>query len=290
MINITDIFGNTNINNNTPFLIIYNYNLKPYLLLKDKLDSSSIKSYIYSLNYKLLNKEFENKGVNINKFLLVSDLFSYENDIINKILLVNTNISTMPLDYVSVEFYNRGTVWEPIGINGYKSLGLIYNRGNDKPELNEIPLIPTDLLIRIKNGPFMGLNSSTEFKYLSNNRYGTWIIDKSKISYENKYLNKVNDKIKYIKNNKYSNDFIIKNNKNKNIIITHNENPWYLTKNIVPIEEPKYIPIQNNYNIVQKKENFNDINPGTLYTISVIIISITLVIVIYKYKQSLLKN
>lgn len=36
MINITDIFGNNNINNNTPFLIIYNSNLKPYLVIKDK--------------------------------------------------------------------------------------------------------------------------------------------------------------------------------------------------------------------------------------------------------------
>jgi hypothetical protein len=304
MINITDIYGNTNINNNTSFLVIYNFNLKPYLLIKDKDINGPNSSYIYTLNYKLLNKQFEDKGLNINKFLLVSDIFSYENNIINKILLVNINICTLPLDYISVEFYNKGTIWEPIGITGYKSLGLIYKNGNDKPELNEIPLIPTDLLIKLKNGPSMGLKSSTEFKILSNNRYGLWMIDKSKISsnkndyfklltFDNKFLNKVNDKYRYIKNNKYSNDFVIKNNKNKNIIIAHNENPWYLSKNIAPLEEINYNSNSTNNNIknnIKPQENFNDNQTGTLYTVSIIIISIALVIVIYKYKQSLLKN
>jgi hypothetical protein len=69
-------------------------------------------------------------------------------------------------------------------------------------------------LVRIKNGPSTGSQSVSEFKNLSNNIHGFWTLDRSKISndtsdyfklltYDGKYLTKMNDK------------FVLINNKNK---------------------------------------------------------------------------
>jgi hypothetical protein len=408
MINITDIFGNNNINNNTPFLIIYNSNLKPYLVIKDKFlnesELNSIKSYIYTLNYKLLIKDFKNINLDINNFLLSSDIFVYENEQIVQLLLINKSIYKAPLDYISVEFYNNGTLWEPIGNAGYKSLGLIYNKGNDKPELYEIPLLPVDILVRIKNGPSTGSQSVSEFKNLSNNIHGFWTLDRSKISndtsdyfklltYDGKYLTKINDKfvlinnknkpinpeqvIKYtingdiivdnkcltnklnfkncnkstkfdpalkwslINNNIISNkdnkcltinnndiilqecsngesqqfskeyldykatmtdDFKWKNIRGKSVVLTHNDNPWYLNKDIsqqynfstsINNDQVKGY-LKNNVTLSPIKkhhiaEGFEDNKTYNLLTISIIIITILIVIIVYKYRKSLLR-
>ena len=237
MLTITDIFGNKLINNTTPFLILFSNEWKQYLILKDTYKddlqtSNPVKSYIYKVNETKLIDEFKNAGIDINNFTSSSDLLVFNNEAIKQVLFVNKNISKTPLDFISLQIYNNGTIWEPIGDPGYKSIGLIYTKGNRKPDCENIPLIPVELLLKIKNGPLTGFQSYSEFKNLSTDIHGFFTIDRSRISPDNydyfkmlsfdgKYLTKVDDKFALI-NNKNKNrhpEQIIKYSINGDIII-----------------------------------------------------------------------
>ena len=238
MVIITDIFGNNNINNNTEFIIIYGNDLNTYLTLKDSLNINDNTltdetSQIYTVNKDNINDLFNKNNLNLKNFILSSDLLILNNTInINKILFINKNIGKIPEDFISIELYNKGTIWEPIGVLGYKSIGLIYNSGNKKPKLNTIYMLPIDILLKINYGPYEGLNTFNEFKNLSNNIYGYWTIDREKISqdtndyfklisYDGKYLTNINDNLSVV-NSKNTNDDpnqIIKYSINGDIII-----------------------------------------------------------------------
>ena len=148
MINITDIFGNKNLDNETAFIMMSGDDLSPYLSKKDEITSHST---IYQPNFKKMVEIFNNLGLNIKKFTSASDILIFPNETAKKLLFINTDLVKYPVDYVSVELYNKGTIWEPLGNSGYKSIGLIYEKGNNKPRSSAIPMIPVDLLIRIKN-------------------------------------------------------------------------------------------------------------------------------------------
>ncbi len=225
---ITDLFNYKNIDNETPFLIIHGDNLSNLLTLKDTKD----KSYIYQLNFKeIYNLLKKYPNLNIQQFVSPSDILLYKYEIPTKLLLVNIDLVKFPVDYVAVEIFNNGTCWEPVGVPGYKSLGLIYEKENKKPNNNTIPMLPIDILNKINIGPSTGIRNNQEFKTLSNNIHGYWEIDKNKIvndpndyfkllTYDGKYLTKVNDSIaQYDSNTLRSPNQIIKHTINGQLII-----------------------------------------------------------------------
>ena len=426
---ITDIFGNKTFDNDTAFIMILGDDLTPYLLIKDKNNTppNNTKSTIYQPSFKKLASVFDEAGLNMKKFLSVSDILIPDNETPKKLLFVNVDLVKLPRDYISVELFNNGTIWEPVGVPGYKSMGLIYEKGNSKPRLSAIPMIPTDLLIRIKNGPISGLHSISEFKNLSNDIHGYYNLDRSKITndpndyfklltYDGKYLTKtdknftlkdknklrspdqifkytingdliINNKCLRNKNNKPEftdcnqeqdnkwniidnkiisskdnlcltlnegenftlekcekndnyqqftrevpnkkldlvNDFNWRNTKGKSVVLTYNDNPWYLNKDITkavpdmktfdtrindallnnklkgitnsgmtdgvfasvpPSTKCKLNPDDNNCVI----EKFESDNNNSIYAILIILISIALVYFIYKKKDIFFKN
>lgn len=249
MLTITDIFGNKLINNNTPFLILFSNNWDKYLILKDSykddLQPNPVKSYIYKINDDELAKEFKNNGIDIKNFLSSSDLLIFNDESVKQVLYINRSISEIPLDFISLQIYNNGIIWEPIGNPGYKSIGLIYNRGNKKPKCYDIPLVPVELLVKIKNGPLTGFQSYSEFKNLSTDIHGFYTIDKNRISsnnsdyfkllsFDGKYLTKVED------------NFALVNNKNKN---RHPEQIIQYTINGDIVVKNKCLSVDDNDNI-----------------------------------------
>jgi hypothetical protein len=424
MVVITDIFGNNNINNNTPFIIVFGNNLNKYLIHKDSNKGDNTltdeTSHIFTINKKNIAELFNKYHVNFNSFIISSDLLVFKNGTINKLLFINKNLGKIPEDFISVELYNKGTIWQPIGAPGYKSIGLIYSSQNKKPKLNSIYMLPIDILLKINHGPLNGLNTFNEYKNLSNDIHGYWTIDKERISqdtndyfklltFDGKYLTRLNDKftlynskntkddseqiIRYsingdiiVKNkclsnnnnklmfeqcnnninkkwsiinnnivsnknnqclsidqndniileecddeNQYQqftkespdfinyNDFKWKNNKGRNVILTFNNNPWYLNKDLnVDLSKMKdrfttKIPqsikskvstygLKNNYakyknndlNIIENFEgdNFNtkDLNTSWWTIISILIILLIILLFIYKKKNILFRN
>lgn len=297
MVIITDIFGNNNINNNTQFLIVFGNDLIKYLFLKDSInDNNNLTgeiSHIYTININMMKVLFNNNNINLNNFILSSDLLVLNDNTINKILFINKNIGKIPEDFISIEKYNKGTIWEPIGVLGYKSIGLIYNTENKKPKLNTIYMLPIDILLKINYGPYDGLNTLNtlnEFKNLSNIIHGFWTIDKERISedtydyfkllsYDGKYLTNINDKFslvnsKNIKDDpnqiiKYSinGDIIIKNkclyNNNNKLMLgqcdnnnNNIDNKWsFINNNIVSNKNNQCLSIDPNNNIILEKCN-----------------------------------
>lgn len=294
MVVITDIFGNNNINNNIPFIIVFGNNLDKYLILKDSSKKDNImnekKSYIFTINKKNIEELFKKNNIDSNIFVLSSDLFIFKNGVINKLLFINKNIGKNPEDFISLELYNRGTIWEPIGIPGYKSIGLIYNIDNKKPKLNSIYMIPIDILLKINHGPLNGLNTFNEYNNLSNDIHGYWTIDKERISqdtndyfkllsYDGKYLTKINDKFSLYKSKNTKNDSnqIIRYSINGDIIVKNKclsnnnnklmfekcdnniNNKWsFINNNIVSNKDNKCLSVDYNNDIVL--ENCNDEN------------------------------
>ena len=236
MVIITDIFGNNNINNNTPFIVVFGNNLNKYLSLKDSLNDNNTLtdelSKIYTIDRNNIVDLFNKNNLKLNNFILSSDLLVLNNSTINKILFINKNIGRIPEDFISIELYNKGTIWQPIGVLGYKSIGLIYNTDNKKPKLNSIYMLPVDILLKINYGPQEGVNTYNEFKNLSNNMHGYWTIDRERItqetndyfkliSYDGKYLTNINDNFSLVnsKNTKDDQNQIIKYSINGDIII-----------------------------------------------------------------------
>lgn len=224
---ITDIFGNNNVDNNIPFIIISGDNLRQILIQKDELKNNNNftqeTSYIYSININSVKDLFKAINLDINNFYPASDILLYDSEYYYKTLFINKNISAKPYDFVEIEIYNNGKIWQPIGEPAFKSIGLIYSK--TKPKRNSIPMIHTSLLQQIKNAPFTGSFGLSEFKNLSNHSYGfydlnidqiTQTTDKNNyfnlLSCDNRYITQVNDKIALYKK------------KGKNQTITYNIN------------------------------------------------------------------
>lgn len=261
MVSISDIFGNKNINNNTPFLLIFSDNLKQYIDLLDYHADDIYKddkTYIYRINTKKLEKIFLKYKLNINNFIPSSDLLLSKDDQLTQLLFINKNISKIQDDFISLELYNKGTIWEPIGTPGYKSIGLLYNKGDKKPQ-NNIPLISVDHLVKIKYGPSYYPKSISEFKNLSNDMHGYWTIDRSRISedkndyfklinYDGNYLTRVNDK------------FALSTTQNENQIIKHTINGDLIIKNKCLTNKDGKIKFRNCNNNINKKWSIIDNN------------------------------
>jgi hypothetical protein len=289
MITITDIFGNKDLDNDTAFIMVLGNDLSSYLTIKDKNTKESSKSVIYQPNFKSMISVFAELGLNMEKFVSASDTLVYNNEIPTKLLFINTDLVKFPSDYISVELYNNGTIWEPVGIPGYKSIGLIYEKGNKKPRLSAIPMLPIDLLIKIKNGPITGLHSISEFKNLSNDIHGYYNIDRSKITndsndyfklltYDGKYLTRANNKFAiHDKNKLRSPNQIFKHTINGDLIINdkcltnknnipefdnckdNKDNKWNIIDNKIISKKNNYcLTLEENNNISLKKCERND--------------------------------
>ncbi len=90
-----------------------------------------------------------------------------------------------------------------------------------------------------------------------------------------------------INNKKYS-KFKIKNIKDKNVILIHNNNPWY--KHIIN-EEFDFFNNIDHHKIIPPIEQLNiKTNLYSFYSIILIFISILLIIYIYKNQNNVLKN
>lgn len=183
-IDIYDINDNLEVNNDTYFLIITSSNIEHFLKLEDKIYDK----LIYSIDKKKLQPIFDKLKLNPANFYSTSSLIIETNTVPQKILLVNKNIGTFVENFISVDVFNNGIIWEPVCQDGYKTLGLVYSKNMPNP--NNYLSIPQDLLIKHSLGPYNGVDSLNEYSNMSNANYGYWTIDKSKFYPD---MNEIND-------------------------------------------------------------------------------------------------
>ena len=166
MINILDIFKNKiSINdakiNNLPFIIInYNTNnLDDYSLVVKINGPNTSRSNleiglphndnIFKLNYQKVYNVLKSNNINPMQFAPLGDIWSNKTPNVFNILLVNTNISIKPIDYVKIDNYYNYTIWKPIGPNGYSPLGFLASI--NKPSVNMLRLLPNAFLKEFHN-------------------------------------------------------------------------------------------------------------------------------------------
>lgn len=220
-IDIYDINDNLEVNNDSYFLIIKSSDIGHFLKLEDKLPDK----LVYSINkYKLL-PIFKKLGLDYNNFYSSSSLIVEPNNLPQQIILVNKNIGTFVENFISVDVFNNGVIWEPVCLSGYKTLGLVYSKNNPNP--NDYLAIPQDLLIKHSLGPYNGVHSLNEYSSMSNVNYGYWTVDKSKF-YPN--MNEINEFRLVNNDGKYitygtDNNIMLKDrnyNYNKNQLVHYN--------------------------------------------------------------------
>lgn len=156
-INVTDIFGSMNISNDTPILFIYSENI--HQLLR-KLDTDKTSS-IWEINVNKVNEILKNRNLDASNYISLGHIYIKNNNFqIKKIILAKKSFVQPNSDFNYIGTYGKGTVWEPIGHN-MKSLGLVYNRSEEKPHFH-VGIFPQDLI----------LEDSVDTKNYANSNYG----------------------------------------------------------------------------------------------------------------------
>jgi hypothetical protein len=226
MTTITDILKNNisndkNTNNMLPFIII-NSNDKQLLI---KLTNST-NNVICKLNYQYIYSLLKSKNVDPEYFCPLGDIWINrlaDNNPIN-VLLVNTNISIKPIDYIKIDNYYNYSIWKPVGPSGYSSLGFVASI--QKPKNNIIRLIPNMFLSEYKNNTAVieGRNTNmNEYDLLATINEKFYTINKSLFTSKN-----TNNELK--KNDDDCDVWSIKND--NGISLLEDVNPWYDEKKI----------------------------------------------------------
>jgi len=150
---ICDLFGH-NINNNTPFVLIYLVDFYKFLIKKTENKLSSIWGY----NKEKINEVLKLRNVDPKNFLYLGDIIYTSTNFKNKydnpkfIILGNKNICKNPQSYNIIQDFSEGKIIEPIyDSNLYLSVGLFYIKDNDTFNYNDVGVVSKHILKQNKN-------------------------------------------------------------------------------------------------------------------------------------------
>lgn len=270
-VTITDLFGNFNITNETPFIVINTH--EAYKLLT-KIDSQD-ENVIFKYNFKKINKILESHNLNPKTFVALGDV-GYNGTPIKELLFANKKICKYVQFKTSdniVYKFGKGYVFSPnVDDNEYSeyvSFGMIYSFGSitEIPKILNAYLIPKSIvkMRRSNNNEFM----TNKYSLLTDSRLVKNLdTEMTEDSLSDDSLSE-DSLINYSPEEKI--DIYKKKNVRNNIILKEAENPWYNneTKNETFIENN----IENN--IVETKTN-NKYNFK-----SVLIIFISIIVLYY---------
>ena len=185
-ISITDLFGNSALDNTTPFILINSSNIKKLLRpLDDNNDG-----YIYGYNRTVIAKELAKFDLSVMNFRFVCQIFVSKKDNVfpTCILLANSRISKPALKLMIVGKFNKGNIWMPIPAKGFGSLGVIYEYGSREPSLTNVFTIDSTYLLNKPyyyksktQGYYGGYASTNEFFSLTHKTHGSWTIWRAKV-------------------------------------------------------------------------------------------------------------
>lgn len=244
---VTNLYGSTNIDNNTPFILIKIKNTNHLVKRVDGDDNKHIFKFIPEyLDYVL--KKF---NLNPKSFVSSGDLF-HDSEIFNttNFLLVNKKYTKECSKFKKVTEFNNGTIYEPIPPKNFTSLGLFYSYRNFK--ITKCYVVDKYILEKSNNNiNFLG--KANTFHYLSSNSTKSYKPNNKIIKEMSKNNIVFNDYESY--DSTESIDSWI-NKKGKKVILTVPDTPWYIdkgkksshinVKNIKPIFKFNVTGVDNN--------------------------------------------
>lgn len=250
---ITDILGNTNIKNTTPFIIINTSYPHKFVKLINKNNDG----YIFRFIPKNINHILKNNNLNSKDYVHCGDLF-YKNKIIknSNFLLVNKKYVKETEDFIIVTKTNNGYIYSPKPQDEYLPISLIYSSKLFK--LKKSYIIKYDLIKKSSLNCNTKLCKMNFFNYLGSSYTTNYTINKKKIININKIpKHSINGEIStfsslitnnndIISNDKESNDSWI-DKKINNVILIKSKTPWFKKKNIMSSNiNTKNYSLQNN--------------------------------------------
>jgi hypothetical protein len=247
-IGITDIFNNKVSPSKAhilPFILIHTN--KPHLILtkvSDILNTDGVWKPIQPVISKILHAN----NINPDRFGTLGDIWFPYTTLPQQLVipLVNSNISSHPLDYVKIDNYANLNIWKPVAPNHYHEIGLVVSLG--KPKLNEVRVLDRKYITPYAGQSDIVLRNTNmnEYHLLAN-------IESIKHTiYKDLLKEKINiDPINTIQQSLDPLPSIAKNNgkwdtcEGKKFVLIEPDTPWYKSKNnSTPSESIKNEPTQ----------------------------------------------
>jgi len=255
---ITDILGSRNVDNNTPFVIVSYNNIHKYL---NKL--GSINQYnILRINYDpLLNYIAEEKNTNefnINNFIPVGDLCSKSE--ITNLILANKYVIPTTKRYKQVGIVDGMTFWTGFLKRKGKesrSIGITVTKDKNPPEYR-VPVLPRSYLVKMDFTE--SLIAGNEFDILSLKTDGLWMIVRNKfgksinnfklLGLNGKYLSSNNNKLQ-LRDKNSSNQNVSYNAQGELVMggmcLTTNDNKSVTLDKCASNKKQKWVPYNGNF-------------------------------------------
>lgn len=192
--NVTDITGSTNINNDSPFIIVKSNNMHDHLV---KITSDNGYS-VYRLNYQSLSKLVNKYSafIDMDNYMSIGDLCSSGE--ITDVILANKNTIASMNKYKKVGTIGNHTAWVGKATkngNELRSIGVVLTEKDSPPKFN-IPILPINYLVKMHFGG--SKIRGNEFNILSYFTDGLWTIVVSKFMDHESYFKYSNTNGKYL--------------------------------------------------------------------------------------------
>jgi hypothetical protein len=140
--NITDIFGNSIVDDTNPYVLVHSNELYKLLInvYKDKTYG------IWDYNYPVLKQLFTEKNLNYKNYVPVGHVYLNNGDFkLSNILFANRQYSPTTQKFRFIATLSKGSLWEPVIDNDkYGALGLVYSNDISAPK-SEIALVRRDM-------------------------------------------------------------------------------------------------------------------------------------------------
>lgn len=195
-VTLTDIFGNT-IDKNNILVLVNSNQIHTFLKKISKLKDDSIWEVVD------VDQSFKNNNLNFDDYISFGNIYVSGKTIPKSLIFgkVDNDIIRLAINYEFVKSYGKGSLWKPIGPDGYSSLGLVFSSSENKPT-NQIGVIKNKYVINYKddnqiNGS-SNLVNANEFNLIANGGTDRLTIWRSKfykgnnklklLSYDGKYM------------------------------------------------------------------------------------------------------
>jgi len=152
---ITDLFGNSNINDNIVILLLQTSDYRTFLTQIAKTDNDSI----WCVDQNKYKNFMLERSLEPQKYIPIEHLwFTNDEPKTLDLLIISKSILHHPKDYDIAGTYGKGFVWKPIGKYGYKQIAFYYSE--NKPKLSDTYLINEKYLTDY-NGRFYSVDNVT---------------------------------------------------------------------------------------------------------------------------------
>jgi hypothetical protein len=184
---LTDIFGNSIKNDNLTFFLINKVDLNKNTFVKKLIENNEIIIYDYNIeNIKSLQNVNKNNSENIVYF--GNAIYKINTNSSKKISLlygqVDNNIIKKAVDFKLVSAFQDGHIWLPIGPQGYGYIGLIYKKGQNKPDIKNIGVVKNDYIIQCKQNN-SAITFNNDFNLLHHSSINCYTLNKTKLAFLN---------------------------------------------------------------------------------------------------------